>query len=575
MRPARRVVVRSLSLLAATSVAAGSLAACSQESEQIPSIGYAIDNTITTFNANTTAGSVSGALAALGRVLPGFTYTGPTGAPVADTDIGTAVEVPGDTLTVSYTLNPASVYSDGVPLSCDDLVLTWAASSGRFTAEVDGVEKPLFDAASTVGYSDIDRIDCQPGAKDATVVFKPGRTFTEWRSLFGATALMPSHVVTERTGVPDVVAAVRSGDVDELTKVADFWNTGWTLLPGALDTSLLPSSGPYRIDSYTEDGGLVLVANERWWGNKPATDRIVVWPLGVDLTDLTAHSIEVVDVASGGVDNVGDIAGYTVERVPSRSVEQFVLGSDGVFEGEAARRAFASCVPRSSLFETFGVTAGAPTVGVGAGLIDSRLTAPDALVYREAAATDGDRFVDADVGAAQSALADAGLETMTIRIGYLAPDPVRAEIVTQVKQACAPAGISVEDAGREGFDPTSLGRGDVDAVLAGTAGAAGAAGTAGMLDARAALRSDNGSNFGGYRNPRIDQIVDQLNTDPNTVAQLGLSVEAENILWRQMPTIPLFDQVRSVAVAEGMEAVVTNPTRSATGWNMDRWVLRR
>ncbi len=73
-----------------------------------------------------------------------------------------------------------------------------------------------------------------------------------------------------------------------------------------------------------------------------------------------------------------------------------------------------------------------------------------------------------------------------------------------------------------------------------------------MIDARGALRSGNGANLGTYGNARIDQIIDQLNVDASTSAQLGLSVEAENILWTQVPTIPLFNQLRTVAVAPGM-----------------------
>lgn len=201
--------------------------------------------------------------------------------------------------------------------------------------------------------------------------------------------------------------------------------------------------------------------------------------------------------------------------------------------------------------------------------------APDSLVYGDAAAVDGDRYANADVEAAKTSLSEADLDQLTVRVGYLAPDPVRAQIVSEAKAACAPAGITIEDASSDSFDPASLQSGGVDAVLSGMAGKVGAGGTASMIDARGALRSGNGANLGTYGNARIDQIIDQLNVDASTSAQLGLSVEAENILWTQVPTIPLFNQLRTVAVAPGMSAVLVNPTRAATGWNMDRWVLRR
>ncbi|PQP19751.1 ABC transporter substrate-binding protein [Rhodococcus opacus] len=565
-RHGRTAAVSGAGLLA-TVLLAGSLAGCSEDGEQIPSIGYAIDSTVTTYNANSVAGAVSGARQAFARVLPGFNYTGPEGGPVADTDIGTANAMPGDALTIQYKLNPNSVYSDGVPMSCDDLVLTWAANSGRF---------PMFDAASTAGYSDIDRIDCQTGAKDAVVTFKAGRNVTDWKSLFGATSMMPAHVVAGAAGVPDVVAAVQNSDAEALTRVADFWNNGWTMAPGDLDLAKFPASGPFKVESFSEDEGLVLVANDRWWGNRPATSRIVVWPKSSDVSARIGDgSVEVVDVAAGSAPDL-DLGGFDVTEVPSRSVEQFVLSTSGLFENAAGRRAFAACLPREELASKFGIAAESDEAGAASGgPVDTRVTAPDSLVHQSVAGAVGGRYEAADTAAATDALADTGNTSATVRVGYLGPNPRRAEIVAAVAAACAPAGITVQDVASPEFTPTMLRDGQVDVVLAGTASAPGAAGTAAATTAMYALRSGIRSNFGDYSNGRVDQIVDQLAVDSSTATQLSLSTEAENILWSDVPTVPLFDQPRTVAFATGLQAGAVNPTRSGAGWNMDRWVLRR
>ncbi|EID78131.1 MULTISPECIES: ABC transporter substrate-binding protein [Rhodococcus] len=562
-----RITAVSGAGLLATVVLAGSLVGCSEEGEQIPSIGYVIDNTVTTYNANSVAGAVSGARQAFARVLPGFNYTGPEGGPVADTDIGTANAMPGDALTIQYKLNPNSVYSDGVPMSCDDLVLTWAANSGRF---------PMFDAASTAGYSDIDRVDCQTGAKDAVVRFKAGRNFTDWKSLFGATSMMPAHVVASAAGVPDIVAAVQNSDADALTRVADFWNDGWTMAPGDLDLAKFPASGPYKVESFSEDEGLVLVANDRWWGNRPATSRIVVWPKSSDVSARIGDgSVEVVDVAAGSAPDL-DLGGFDVTEVPSRSVEQFVLSTSGLFENAVGRRAFAACLPREELASKFGIATESDEAGAAAGgPVDTRVTAPDSLVHESVAGAVGGRYETPDTAAAADALADTGNTSATVRVGYLGPNPRRAEIVSAVAAACAPAGITVQDVASPEFTPTMLRDGQVDVVLAGTAAAPGAAGTAAATTAMYALRSGIRSNFGDYSNGRVDQIVDQLAVDSSTATQLSLSTEAENILWSDVPTVPLFDQPRTVAFATGLQAGAINPTRSGAGWNMDRWVLRR
>ncbi|MEV0946478.1 ABC transporter substrate-binding protein [Rhodococcus sp. NPDC049939] len=558
-------------VVVATALFAGAVAGCSEEGEQIPTIGYAIDNTVTTYNANSVAGSVSGARQAFARVLPGFTYTGPEGGPVADTDIGTAHLTPGESLTVRYELNPNSVYSDGVPMSCDDLVLAWAANSGNFTRTNDeGATVPMFDAASTAGYSDIDRIDCRTGAKDAIVTFKPDRNVTDWKSLFGATEMMPAHVAGDAAGVPDIVAAVQNADNEAMSRVADFWNSAWTMSPGDLDLALFPASGPYKIESFSEAGGLVLVANDRWWGNRPATSRIVVWPKSSDVSSKVANgSVEVVDIATGSVPDV-NLDGFDVAEVPSFSVEQFILSTSGVFENPAARRAFALCLPREEMALKFGVSPGRGGTG---GVAETRFIPPDSLVYQSAAGTVGDRYKAPDAQASTAALAEIDNPSVTVRIGYLGPDERRAEIVAATAEACAPAGITVEDVGSPEFTPTMLRDGQADAVLAGTASASGAAGTAAVTTAMYALRSGIGSNFGDYTNGRIDEIVDRLAVDSSIADQLALSTEAENILWSEMPTVPLFHQPRTIAFEAGLQSGSPNPTRSGAGWNMDRWIF--
>lgn len=446
---------RTIALLAATAAAAGLAAGCSGK-DQVPSIGYAVDTTVSSYNGGTTAGAAAGQTV-FGRVLTGFFYTGPDGQPVADSDTGTAKEVPGEAQTVQYRLNPAGVYSDGVPTSCDDLVFTWAARSGRF---------PGFDSASTAGYEDIERVECQPGSKDGTVVFRPGRRYLPWRTLFAAGELMPAHVAGQTANVPDIVAAVQNDDRAALGRLAEFWNSGWNLAPGDLDVTKFPSSGPYRLESFDLDDGLVLVANERWWGDPPATGRIVVYPKPADLAARIGDgSVAVVDIGSGSLPDL-NLDSFAVDQRPSRGIEQLVLSTGGVFGSDAARRAFALCVPRQALFDELGRTTDAPQVGLGSGVSDSRTLQQDSLFY-PVVTNAADPFAGGDIAGAEAALADAGKKQLTVRVGYLAPDARRARTVSMIADACAPAGITVQDSSTPDFGPGQLAGGAVDAVLGG------------------------------------------------------------------------------------------------------------
>ncbi|MFC9896511.1 ABC transporter substrate-binding protein [Nocardia sp. NPDC127579] len=564
-----RVLVRLIGVVAAGASVAALAAGCSSKN-QVPSIGYAVDAVIASYNGGSTLGASSGAAAVFGRVLTGFYYTGPDGQQVADTDVGTAKEVPGETQTIQYRLNPDGVYSDGVPTSCDDLYLTWAARSGRFTAPGGG---PLFDAASTAGYADIERVECQPGSKDATVVFRPDRYYQYWRNLFTAGELMPSHVAARAANLPNAVTAVQTGDAAGIGRLAEFWNTGWKLSAG-LDVTRFPSSGPYRIESFGPAEGLVLVANERWWGNKAATGRIVVYGRSAELgAKIGDGSVSVVDIGGGSVAGL-NLDGFSTRTVPGRGAEQLVLGTGGVFASADARRGFALCVPRQELYNQLGRAQDLPKTGLGSGPLNSRTVQQDSLYYPAVTAA-AEKYKNTDIAAATAALTAAKAAGQTIRIGYLGPDERRARTVAVIAEACKPAGITVVDAGAADFDPGALAAGKVDAVLGGTAAAPGPAGAQSAVFATSAFRTGNGLNFGRFGNGRYDSITDQLAADDNSTVQLNLLTEGENLLWAEMPSIPLFATPRTIAFADGLQNGVASSAQAGTGWNMDRWVLQR
>ncbi|MGW4717383.1 ABC transporter substrate-binding protein [Nocardia sp. NPDC004260] len=569
-----RSAVRLIGALAAGTLAAGLMVGCSSKN-QVPSIGYATDATIATYNGASSLGASSGSSAVFSRVLTGFFYTGPDGQQVADTDFGTAKEVPGESQTIQYRLNPDGVYSDGVPTSCDDLVLAWAARSGRYTKPGDRGPVPLFDAASTSGYDAIERVDCQPGSRDATVVFRPGRRYLPWRNLFTAGELMPAHVAAQVANVPNVVSALQTGDPNALGRIAEFWNTGWTIpADGRLDLSRFPSSGPYRIESFGSEDGLVLVANERWWGNKPATGRIVVWPKTFDLKKKVGdNAVGVLDVGAHSVKDL-NLNGFSVQTLPGRGAEQLTLSTGGVFASVEARRAFALCLPRQTLFDKLGKVPDAPKTGLGSGPLNAHILQQDSLLY-PAVIGASNNYSGGDVANATRAVAASGAPNPTVRIGYAGPDDRRAQTVTMIAEACKPAGITVVDAGAPDFTPARLTEGKVDAVLGSTASAPGPAGSIGGGAATSALRTGNGLNFGRYGNGRYDAITDQLGADDSAAAQLNLLTEAENLLWAELPSIPLFATPRTIAFGQGLRNGIAAPNQAGTGWNMDRWVLER
>lgn len=514
-------------------------------------VNFAVDGVLSSYNTNTVNGAASAGPQAFARVLTGFSFHGPEGQVLADHDFGSVSVVGRDPLVLDYQIADDAVYSDGKPVTCDDMLLTWAAQSGRY---------PGFDAASKAGYLDIAGIECQSGQKKARVNYLPDRSIIDYAQLFTATSMMPSHVIGDALGL-DVTATLQSGDPAGVARIAEAWNTIWDLT-GEIDLKRFPSAGPYKIDSVGPDGSVLLIANDRWWGTKPVTKRVTVWPRGVDVQDrINNGTFHVVDVSTGSSGTLTTPDGYQRTEIPSGGIEQLIFAAAGPLSVPTARRAVALCTPRDAI----AANAELPIANARLDPVDD-----DAYSATEAAAEAG-QFSVANPDAARAAIEG---QPLTVRIGYQAPNPRLAATISAITKSCALAGITVVDVTSDVTGPQTLRDGQIDALLASTGGATGSGSTGlSALDAYA-LYAGNGNNLSGYANPQIDGIISALAVTTDPKEQARLLGDAGPLLWGDVPTLPLYRQQRTVLAAKNMFAVEANPTKWGAGWNMDRWVLR-
>jgi peptide/nickel transport system substrate-binding protein len=541
---------RSVIAAAVLSLVGGlGLAACSAGPAE--SVNYAVDGTLVTYNTSTVAGAASGGPQAFARVLTGFNYHGPDGQIVGDHDFGTISVVGRAPLVLDYEISAKAVYSDGKPITCDDMVLAWAAQAGRL---------PGFDAASRAGYSDIASVDCAPGQKKARVTFAQDRGFVDFGQLFAATSMMPSHVIADELGI-DVTTALLNNDAPTAERIAQVWNNTWDLDPAHFDSKRFPSSGPYKLDAVNKDGSVVLVANDKWWGAKPVTKKVTVWPRGADIQDkVNQGAYDVVDVAAGSSGTLNLPDDYVRTDSPSAGIEQLIFAPQGPLAGPPARRALAFCTPRD-------VIAKNATVPIANARLNP--TAEDAYAAAEGADQSG-QFAVANPDAARAAINN---QPITVRIGYQSPNARLAATVGAIAKACGPAGITVQDAASDSTGPLSLRDNKIDVLIASTGGAAGSGSTGSSAMDAYDLHTGNGNNLSSYSNERVDGIIASLavTSDPKELARL--LGEGGSLLWADMPTLPLYRQQRTLLTSKKMFAVSSNPTRWGAGWNMDRWKL--
>jgi len=542
---------RGAVLAAALVVGAAGLSSCSRGPAE--SIDFAVDGLLTTYNTNTVAGAASGGPQAFARVLTGFNYHGPDGQIVGDHDFGKISVVGRAPLILDYEINADAVYSDGKPITCDDMVLAWASQSGRF---------PGFDAASRAGYVDVASVDCAPGQKRARVSFAQDRAFVDYGQLFAATSIMPSHVIADELGLPDggVVNAITKNDGPTVERIAQAWNTTWNLKRD-IDIKKFPSSGPYKLDSVTEAGAVVLVANDKWWGAPAVTPKVTVWPRGADIQDrINQGAYDVVDVAAGSSGTLNLPDDYVRTDSPSAGIEQLIFASQGPMSTTPERRALAQCTPRDVIARNAAVP-----------IANARLNPVTEDAYSAAENTvEAGQFSVANPDAARASINGRPL---TVRIGYQSPNARLAAAVGAIAKACAPAGITVQDVATDETGPLTLRNNEIDVLLASTGGAAGSGSSGSNSMDAYDLQSANGNNLSRYSNERVDGIIATIavTTDPKELSRV--LAEGATILWTDMPTLPLYRQQRTVLTSKEMYAVSSSPTRWGAGWNMDRWAL--
>jgi len=218
---------------------------------------------------------------------------------------------------ITYKIQQAAVWSDGVPITCADF---------QYVVDQQQNGSDLYDPT---GYPDIASVTC-PDAKTAVVTYKQGKTFSNWKSLFaGNYGLLPSHLL-------------KGKDRDALMKDGYSW-----------------SGGPW-IAKWTKGDNITLTQNPKYWGPKPKLDKVVYKFIADTAAEFQAvksgqvdaiypqPQIDVVDqIAAGGLTNLN-----TVYNSHTAAVEAMWMNNAKFpFDTVEARQAVAYAIDRAALVE--------------------------------------------------------------------------------------------------------------------------------------------------------------------------------------------------------------------------------
>lgn len=585
---------RLVTTTAVAGVAALALAGCTtggseDEKPQSSTISVATTNALTSFNGDTSQGNLdtNGMIGYLtgvsgGLGLGSFMTLDPAFEIVKEESFGTYERVSEDPLTVTYTLKDNLKWSDGEPITADDMLLSWVTNSGYFddasfdeaTGEVTTGTQYFALAGSTTGLDMTAFPEIGDDNLSLTITYE--EPFADWElvNMMGK----PAHVLAEKAGttvqeLTELLKGLPAGDPaapvapnGTLKALADFWNTGYDVTSMPEDESLLVSSGPFIVTDFTPEQSVTLGKNPEYKGdNEPVYENLIIRFIGDANAQITALQNGEVNAiypqASADTVTALESNKATLHEGDQVSYDHLDLnfGSD-VFADPTVREAFLKTVPRQQILESL-IT----PVNPDAEVLNSQIFVPANEAYADSVATNGyDAFNETDIEGAKALLAGA---TPTVRILYNTDNPNRVDSFQAVKSSAEEAGFIVEDLGSPDWS-SLLPSGDYDVSIFGWISPG--VGTAALPQI---FKTGGGGNYNNYSNATVDALVDesQVTLDAERLAEIQIGIDTETA--KDFYGLPLF-QLPGVFADNGtITGIEFMGNQTGIVWNAQEWEL--
>ncbi len=269
------------------------------------------------FNSLHIDGNEADSGAMLRTTMPRAFRVGSDGSTTVNTDYFTSIELTSESpQVVTYTINPKAVWSDGTPITWEDIESQIDSTSGK---------NKDFQIASPNGADRVEKVTRGVDDRQAVVTF--AKPFSEWRGMFaGNTMLLPKSMTSD----PEV------------------FNKGQLDRPG-------PSAGPFIVTSLDRTAQrITLTRNPKWWGAPPLLDSITYLVLD-DKARIPALQNNAIDATGVGslpeLTSARNTPGISIRRAPSPSWYHFTFnGAPGsILADKALRLAVSRGIDRQAI----------------------------------------------------------------------------------------------------------------------------------------------------------------------------------------------------------------------------------
>jgi peptide/nickel transport system substrate-binding protein len=469
------------------------------------------------FNTLNIDGNEADAGAMMRATMPRAFRVGSDGSTTVNTDYFTSVELTStNPQVITYTINPKAVWSDGTPITWEDIASQINATSGK---------DKTFAIAATNGADRVGSVTRGVDDRQAIVTF--AKHFSEWKGMFaGNTMLLPKSM----TANPEV------------------FNKGQLNGPG-------PSAGPFMVSGLDRTAQrITLTRNPKWWGAPPLLDSITYLVLddAARIPALQNNTIDATGVASLDELTIArNTAGISIRRAPSASWYHFTFnGAPGsILADKALRLAIAKGIDRQAIANIS-----------QRGLADNPVPLNNHIyVAGQEGYQDNSGVVAFDLEKAKRELDALGWrlngqfrekDGRQLVIRDVLYDAQTSRQVAQIAQnSLAQVGVKLElDAkGGGGFFTNYINVGDFD-----IAQFSWVADAFSLCCLNQIYTTNAESNFGKISSPEIDKKVEETTDELDPEKARALANEVDKLIWAEGFGLPLFQSAGNVAVRSSL-----------------------
>jgi peptide/nickel transport system substrate-binding protein len=450
--------------------------------------------------------------------------------PALATTVPSGKDIKSNPFSVTFRLDPKAQWSDGVPITAEDVKFTW-----------DVIRNSSLAIADRSAYKRLVEILVSDPVGLTLVFDKP---YPAWRDLFSAgDFILPKHVLEGK----DIATALNDG---------------------------VPiSGGPFQIDSITKGLEIVYKANPKWWGRGPAARRIRAWfvpDIETAIQLLKAKRVDVVMSTSqvGLKRRLGKLDGVTVQSQYGAAWWELGFNNERAGPKEAGfRQAVALGLDRAGFTEALMKEDGRPLQSLDPGTGSANAFARwEPNVQKAQNLLGGASFVRGKDGT----FSKSGKNRFSIS------GPAENEIVglleKSIQTGLARSGISIEPVNPRGqlFYGTTRRNGEFDVALWERRGSPDLALSAFYASSNI---PPNGVNYSRLQSADVDAAI--AANESSAVFKRAVMDQMMNQLAETLPALPLFEVKVYIGYRDGLVGLRPNASVDGPFWNVAEWGAAR